>query len=318
MALSIHGDAPFTREMIERRGEPGIAVHLYMAPEDCELDDPAAWAAANPGLAAGIKSISYMRDEARRVLVSPPDQSSFRAYELNLPQDPSRSMIFAPTDLKACFVDTLPPRSGPVVLGLDMGEATSASSAVAIWPATGRVETWMAFGDTPSLRERGQADGARYDLMEERGELKTYPGRVTPVSEFLANISAALSGSRVLMLAADGYKDKEILSFIERAKLRWPNEFRRVGAGKQGGADVRCLQRLVIGEKLKMLDNLSLASAVANSGIRYDPNGNPALEKAKASGRIDVLSAATIAAGLAEPLMDRPARKRRVRFALAG
>ena len=51
--------------------------------------------------------------------------------------------------------------------------------------------------------------------------------------------------------------------------------------------------------------------------MRRDANGNPALDKASSRGRIDVLSAAVIAAGLAEPAFDRPER-RPVRFFVAG
>ena len=307
MALSIRGDSPFTSEMIERRDVNGCAVHLYQPAEDCELDDPAAWRAANPGLAAGIKSLDYMRDEARRVLVTPSDQASFRAYDLNLPQDPSREMIFSPADLTACFADELPARDGPVVIGLDMGEATSASAAVAIWPLTGRLESWLAFGDIPSLADRGARDGARYDLIRDRGELRTYPGRVTPVSAFLSDVADDVAGCEVFRLAADGYKDSEVKDVLERAGLRWPYQFRRVGAGKDGGRDVRGLQRLVLGARLRMRESLALATAVASSAIRRDGNGNPGLCRAKSRGRIDLLSAAVIAAGLAEPMMDRPA-----------
>ena len=161
VTLSIMGDAPFTAEMVERDGAPGTVVHLYRAPDDCALDDPAAWDAANPGLSFGIKSVAYMRDEARRVLATPSDQASFRAFDLNQPQSPSREMIFAPSDLRECFTSELPERRGDVVLGLDMGEATSASAAFAVWPMTGRCESWMAFGDVPDLIERGKRDGAR-------------------------------------------------------------------------------------------------------------------------------------------------------------
>ena len=45
-----------------------------------------------------------------------------------------------------------------------------------------------------------------------------------------------------------------------------------------------------------------MASAIKASAIRYDPLGNPSLHKA--GGRIDALSAAVIAAGLAEQLGD--------------
>ena len=66
-----------------------------------------------------------------------------------------------------------------------------------------------------------------------------------------------------------------------------------------------------------MAENLSLATAIAKSTLKRDANGNPGLDKASARGRIDVLSAAVIAAGLAESAFDRPA-KRRLRHALAG
>ena len=315
IALSIRGDSPFTAEMIERRDDPGCAVHLYQAPDDCALDDPAAWHAANPGLRAGIKSIAYMRDEARRVLLSPTDQASFRAFDLNQPQSPSREMIFPPSDLRACFTSDLPERRGDAVVGLDMGEATSASAAFVIWPQSGRCESFMAFGDNPDLVERGKRDGARYDLMHERGELRTYPGRVTPVSAFLSDLSDELAGCRVHRLAADGYKDSEVKDFLDRAGLRWPYEFRRVGAGKDGGRDVRSLQRLILTGKLRMRESLSLSTAIANSAIRRDGNGNPGLDKAKSLGKIDQLSAAVIAAGLAEPLMGRPPKRRGWRYA---
>ena len=54
------------------------------------------------------------------------------------------------------------------------------------------------------------------------------------------------------MLAADGYKDAEVKDFLDRAGLRWPYQFRRVGAGKDGGRDVRALQRLVLNQKCEV------------------------------------------------------------------
>ena len=77
LSLSVWGDGPFCGEIVKRRDDPGVAVHLHQPAEDCALDDEAAWHAANPGLAAGIKSIDYMKAEARRVLTTTADQASF-------------------------------------------------------------------------------------------------------------------------------------------------------------------------------------------------------------------------------------------------
>ena len=303
--ISVRGDSPLFDEVLLN---PLTVTAIYEAPADCELDDRAAWYMSNPGLGT-IKSLAYMEAEAARVKHVPSDEPSYRAFDLNARLDPAKEMIFSPDDLRACFVDELLPRQGPVYLGLDCGEATSATAAFAVWPATGRCESWMAFGDTPNLRERGKRDGCDYTLMEKRGELKIYPGRVTPVKEFMADVAADLAGCRVARIAADGYKDSEIQDYLDRANLRWPREFRRVGAGKDGGQDVRSFQRLVLTRKIKLLASLALSTAIANSTIRRDPNGNPGLDKSKSRGRIDLLSAAVIAAGLAEPHFDRHPRR---------
>ena len=312
IALSIRGECPMLEEMLGRADLPTCAVHLYAPeiPEGGEVDilDPGVWALGNPGIAAGIKSAGYMADEAARVLSTPTDLASFRAFDLNLPGQPDREMIFAPADLAGCYVEELPERAGNCYVGLDFGGATSGTAAFAVWPETGRCESWLGFGDVPSLVERGRFDGARYDLMESRGELRTYPGRVTPVDDFLGEVAMDLEGVRVKGLAADGYKDAEVKDFLDRAGLRWPSNFRRVGAGKDGGRDVRALQRLVLNRKLAMRESLAFATAVGNSAIRRDGNGNPGLDKGTQRGRIDLLSAAVIAAGLAEPEFDKPAR----------
>ena len=316
MALSIRGDAPYTTEMIERRDDPGCAVHLYQPAADCAVDDVASWHAANPGLKAGIKALSYMVDESRRVLATPSDSASFRAYDLNLPQSPTREMLCSPDDLRSCFVDEPPPRSGPAYLGFDFGEAVSATACAAVWPASGRVECWMAFGDVPPIAERARRDDAPYQAMVDRGELRLYEGRVVPVAGFLSDVQQDLAGVRVAVAAADSYKDSDAKDFMDRAAVRWPITFRRVGAGKDGGSDVRAFQRLVLNRKLAMRPSLALVTAVSKSTVRRDGNGNPALDRATSRGRIDLLSSAIIAAGLANPHFDRPVRRRRVRVSL--
>ena len=208
IALSIRGESPMLEEMLERRELPTCAVHHY-APDviqgaDVDIHDRRIWAAGNPGLATGIKATEYMAAESQRVAVTPTDLASFLAFDLNLPQSPTREMIFAPADLTACVAEELPERAGPCYLGLDFGGATSGTAACAIFPQTGRVDLWLGFGDVPDVIARGRADGARYDLMHQRGELKLYEGRVTPVDGFMADVAADLEGVSVKRMAADG------------------------------------------------------------------------------------------------------------------
>ena len=312
IALSIQGAAPFTAEMLERKGQPGIAVHHYTAPEGCELDDRAAWAAANPGLAVNIKSLDYMRDEARRVALTPADQAAFRAFDLNQCLSPSLYPLCDPADWRACEVDILPARSGNCVVGIDLGGSSSMTAAVAVWIDTGRLETWTAFPDTPGLSERAEFDGCRglYEQMQARGELRLYSGRITPVIPFLEDVAIALAGERVIMAGCDRFRAQETLQALERARVNWPIKWRGTGAHAMadGSHDVRAAQRLIMSGKLKSRESLVMRSAIANSHIRYVQD-NPALEKTKQRGRIDVLQAAVIACGLAEIYGAQPQRR---------
>ena len=120
--------------------------------------------------------------EVERIRGAPGDENSFRAFDLNQSLSPTREMLCSPDDLRACFVGELPERSGPAYLGFDFGEATSATACAAVWPATGRLECWLAYGDVPSIAERARRDDAPYAQMVDRGELRLYPGRVVHVA----------------------------------------------------------------------------------------------------------------------------------------
>ena len=322
LCVSIRGHGPMFSELAERAGSPGVVWTEYAAPEGCALDDEKAWKVANPGLASGIKSRSYMVDASRRAIAVPADASLFRGLDLNQPLNPSKESICQPGDWTACETDALPPRSGPCVVGFDMGGSSSMTALAAYWPTTGRLECWGAFPGTPDLLERGRADsvGGLYEQMERRGELRTYPGRVTPVADFLRDSGDRLVGETVIAAGADRYRRAEAETALEDAGIDWPMEWRGQGAaaGADGSHDVRAFQRLVMSGRLKVAKSLLMRSAVGASELRYDSAGNPALDKRKTKSRIDALSATVIAAGLGELYQSTPARNPTPYIGLAG
>ena len=285
--ISIRGDSILFREILEN---PSVVARVFAAPADCTIDDEAAWRAANPALGT-IKSVAYMREEVARVAGVPSDEPSFRALDLNLEIAPSREMVCTPSDLEACFVDAAVYR-GPCYVGVDIGEASSGTAAVAYWSDTGALRTWLAFGDVPDLASRARRDGADYATMARRGELRTYPGRTVPVGAFVLQVEADLGGADVRTAVADGYRCGELLDVCP-----WPLEIVRSGTGPSGSAAVRAFQRAILTRTLATVKNYSLTNAIAESTLRRDGNGNPALDKARSGGRIDVLSAAVLAVG---------------------
>ena len=297
--ISIRGDSILFREILEN---PAVVSHVHAAPADCDIGDEAAWRAANPGLGT-IKSLDYMRAEVSRVAGVPSDEPSFRAFDLNLALSPTQEMVCTPSDLEQCFTDS-PEYRGPAYVGLDIGEAGSGTAAVAFWPATGALRTWLSFGDTPDLHARGKRDGADYLAMQRRHELRTYPGRTVPIAAFVADLKADLGHADVRQAVADSYKAEGL-----RDAIRWPLTVTRSGTGPDGSQAVRAFQTAVLTGGLSLTSNLSLASAIKESTLRRDGNGNPAIDRARSHGRIDVLSAAILAVGAGAKY--RPVRRLR-------
>ena len=299
LAISILGNSPLTAELVQRREDPSVVVHSYQAAPGCALDDESAWRAANPGISEGIKSRDYMADMSRRAAALPSEQANFRSFDLNQPGTPGVDAVVALDQWEAVERQPKPERSGLCFIGFDAGGSSSLTAAAAYWPDTGRLDTWGGAGDTPDLAVRGEADGVgdRYERMADRGELRTWPGRVTPVGKFLAWVVEELAGEEVATAAADRYRQAEAQDALDAAAVSWPMDWRAQGSGKDGSEDIRHFQRAVEGATLRPGQSLLLKSAIQESVLRYDGNGNPALHKGRQRGRIDALSAGVLAVG---------------------
>ena len=303
--ISIRGDSELFAEILDN---PAVVSNVYAAPDDCDIGDEAAWRAANPALGV-VKSIEYMRSAVELVKNCSSDEPSFRALDLNQALSPVREMICTPDELRACFTESVEYR-GPCYLGVDVGEAGSGTAACLYFPATGALRTWLGFGAMPTVKARGKRDGADYAAMQARGELRTYAGRTVPVKAFIADVRSDAGAADVRLVVADAYKSESL-----RDALPWQLLVQRTGAGPDGSQAVRAFQRRVLTGELALTSNLSLASAIKESTLRRDGNGNPAIDRARSHGRIDVLSAAVLAVGAGDKFY-RPGR-RGIRSAIA-
>ena len=308
IAISIYGSGPHVPEFVARRDHDGVCVHLYQPPLDSDITSEEAWHQGNPSIRANIKSLSHMRASLKRVLSSVGDQSYFRSEEMNLPGAENKELLCSPDDWRKCVVEPsrLPPREGRAWLGLDCGGSSSLTAACVLYE-NGRAEFYAALPGTPSLEDRGAADGcgSLYSQARARGELRTYGGRVTPVRDFLAGVIHSLVGVDVVGGASDRFRRAEVLQLLEDPKtgVEFPWEFVPMGCGERGSADVRSLQKMVLEAEIKTLPNLLFANGLSSAIIRRDGNSNPGLVRS-GRGRIDLVSAAVLAAGLRSASSD--------------
>lgn len=313
--ISIQGDGPMFAEMEALDGSRTVHWRRWQADPRADIADPESWHAANPGLTSGIKSLEYMTDQAEHVAATPGDEAHFRAYDLNQSVDPHKEAIVSVAEYMQCvtfYPPSLGADGGDIVVGLDLGGSVSMTCGVAINPANGAVLVRGAFGDDPPLSQRAKADraGTQYDVMVRRGELRLYPGRITPVVPFIRDFFDEVSAiGRVLVIGCDRFRKAELENALQDAGIPAHVEvvWRGQGAGAtaDGTRDVREFQKLVRRQGMQMAESPMLEQAIANSVLRYDGAGNPALDKRNTNARIDALSAAVIAAGLAASVPDQ-------------
>ena len=304
LCLSIVGDSPFTQEAIALKGQghPGVVVHHYHGDEGCSIDDPVQLRKANPGIESSILHLEDLVRDAELAKKIPANESYFRAHHLNQRQSPTKELICSPTQWSHCVVEpaALPPRTGEAWIGFDPGGSASLTATCTMW-ANGRVEFHAAVPATPSLVERGTADGCGglYVQAASRGELRPYAGKVTPIRDFLAAVIHDLAGVEIVGGGSDQYRRAEVEMVLDDPKtgadFGW--SFRRMGSGPQGSNDVRAFQTFLLKGEIKTTASLLFAYGLSSATIARDGNGNPSLLRS-GRGRIDLISAAVLASGL--------------------
>jgi phage terminase large subunit-like protein len=214
-ALIISTSAPDDANTFSRwldEPPPGTFVQEHRPDPGLPPDDLASLLVANPGAAEGIgPSAEWLTAQARRAIARGGSAlSSFRNLNRNerVASD-NRSVLLTVDEWLACEVapDDLPPRDGPVVLGVDLGGSRSMSAAALYWPDTGRLELLEALRDAglervPFIwRGFGWKDGSE-DI--ERTRRAVFEGQVRTVPSLL--LRSAFSDAITLVDPAGNHK----------------------------------------------------------------------------------------------------------------
>ena len=268
-------------------------------------DDPFGMEAilrANPSYEHMPELQSAIEEDRQAALEGGQDYHIYRALRLNLgtPEVADKEFIIGIDDWMAVTKEKPALKEGPVFLAIDLGDGFSMTAFAAYWAMTGRLEVHGAFPATPNLHEHGKIDyvGDRYVRMHKRGELRIYPGTATNNQKFLSEMFEKYSEYDIAGISADRYKTKITNQAIVSAQFGKEIEFRGVGRGVDGNADVVAFQMEVREGFLSIYPNLMMDSAIKEAVITRDTNGNAALNKSRHKGRIDALQASIQAVGM--------------------
>jgi phage terminase large subunit-like protein len=318
-ALLISTSAPDDSNAFSRwidEPPPGTYVQEHRPAPGLPPDDLESLLIANPGAREGIGSTpEWLVAQARRAMARGGSAlSSFRNLNRNerVAAD-DRSVLVTMDEWLAAEVapGALPPREGPMVLGVDLGGSRSMSAAAAYWPQTARLECVAAFPTTPGLADRGAADavGDRYERMAERGELRVMGDTTVPVARFLADVVALLDGEAPAAIVGDRFRHAEFLEALRSSGLdRAPAVWRGMG-WRDGSEDVERFRRALFEGRVKTHPSLLLRSAFADAITLVDPAGNHKLAKSRSMGRIDAAAATVLAVAQGVRMLAAPERK---------
>ncbi|MEO4043947.1 terminase large subunit [Hoeflea sp. CAU 1731] len=296
---------------------PGTYVQEHRPAFGLPADDAESLLIANPGAVEGIgASLDWLQAQARRAIARGGSAlSSFRNLNRNERiSSENRSVLVTVDEWLAAEVsaDDLPPREGECVLGVDLGGSRSMSAAVFYWPRTGRLEVVGTFPTTPTLADRGAADGvgSRYVEMESRGELITMGQATVPPGLWLSEVTRRADGAAISCIVGDRFRHAEFAEAMQKANLRVPFIWRGFG-WKDGAEDIERFRRALFDGQVKVLPSLLLRSAFSDAITLVDPAGNHKLAKARSLGRIDAAAAAVLAIAEGARRAARPASKSR-------
>jgi len=282
--------------------DPRIVSHLYAAPDDCELDDRDAWAAANPALGV-FRSVTDMEDFSRRAIQSPAQESSFRWLFLNQRIEAAAPYV-SRTMWAACDGEVAADWSGrEVFAGLDLSASNDLTAFVRVaWfddVLHVRCSFWLP---EQGLRERARQDKVPYDVWAKDGSLITTPGRTVDYDWVAPHLLAAIRNEGISRLAFDRWNMKFLVPALERAGAT-PEElalFVPFGQGFQSMSPaLRVLDGVLLNGRLRHGGHPVLTMCAANAVVKSDPAGNRKLVKLAGNRRIDGMVALAMAAATA-------------------
>ena len=257
------------------------------------------WRRANPGLDDLPDLEATIRREAARAKRDPALLAAFQALRLNAGvSDVVEAVLLSADTWRAIERDDVD-RSGPYVLGLDLGGSAAQSAIAGFWPETGALDAVGCFPEQPPLAERGLADGVGrlYQDCLRRGELIQAGDRIADVGALLAY--AVDHWGRPAVVTCDRFRQAELLQVLNAIGFPSAQLMLRGMGYRDGSEDVRRFRAAVLDGRVNVRRSQLLRAAFGGARVVSDPAGNVKLAKAtegrRAGARDDSAAACILA-----------------------
>lgn len=327
VAISTQNDDPshwFTK-MIDNHAAkpvPHRVVHVYSAPEGCDLDDRAGWLAANPALATW-KRYDSIASAAQDAIDDPSLEPNFRLRYLNQRVSAETQFFRADVILEANPNGKPPPASltqtaaelfkddEEVYIGLDAAKRTD-FTAVTLLSADypHRVKAWF-FKPKALIAKHGNRDHRPYAEWANAGWIITPEGETIPGEDIAGLIVELAKRYRVKALVYDFNHADDIIRHV-RLKgftvgpdathdilgIRWGN------SGSDGTKAVNAIGDAFYSRQVQLDGNPVMNMCLANAVVE-DKEDRRRFVKKRANMRIDGAVALSIAMAMKQVHLDQ-------------
>lgn len=304
ISTSSPSDADMFSQWIDdavRSADPHTVVHEYRAPDGCDLLDPEAMRAANPGLGLFRNEIDLV-ENLKRASRLPALEASARNLLLNQ-RIALESLWLAPSTWRSCagLPDLEVLKQAKSSLALDLsGRVDLTAAVVAARDDTGVVHL-LPFVFTPlvGLAERARRDRAPYDQWVREGKLIATPGAAVDykyVAEFMRDALKDLDINPATIVF-DRWRIDQFKQAATDANFATAATWKECGQGyKDMSPRLEYFSAALLDEKIRHGNHPLLNLAAASAIMTRDAAGNGKLDKAKTTQRIDPLVAAVMSA----------------------
>ncbi len=254
--------------------QTALHVCIHEADPKAALDDPKAWAAANPSLGVTPK-VEDIAVEAEAAIKNPEDENTFRRYVLNQ-WVTSHMRWLSSADWGVCDagefdIDELKGR--PCCVGLDLGMVDASSALVAAFPIGD--ERMALYGHyflpEDGIEEKELHDQAPYRRWADLGYYTLTPGKTTEYEFIKATIRQWCKTYKVAEIAYDPFNAYELAPALVADKVpmvEFPQGWKFISPASKEFA------RLVRGGKVLSNHDPVLRWMAGNVEVKIDASGN--------------------------------------------
>jgi len=283
-----------------------IVCHLYTAPEDCDLEDPEAWKAANPALGV-FRNERDVEKFAKRAVRVPTSSNTFRWLFLNQRVDINAPFVSKEV-WKSCGKTPVENFGDhEVYAGLDLSSVNDLTAFVPMAKIDGLWNTKPFFWiPKDNLRDKSKADRVPYDIWADEGKMIAVPGKTIGYQYVAKFLFDYCQSNNVKKIGFDRWGWKHLKPWLlkegfSEEQLEGDEAiFVPIGQGFQSMTPaLRDFEVAILNGEIAHGDHPVLAMCAANSVVQTDPAGNRKLNKEKSRGRIDGMVAKAMAFSVA-------------------